>query len=488
MLINVASWIHTANNRFQNIHLMKNLLIASVLFLITSQILLAQSAILDVTSSDQGILIPSMTKDQRNLIAAPAINLIIFQIDSTPGLKYFDGLNWKTLSAGFIIEDSDEDTRVSVEKNSDDDIIRFDIEGIEVARLDSSTFHLEAPGKSLFIGTNAGAADEGFDKSYPTLGNRNTFLGYEAGMTTDTGFLNTAVGHFALKLHTLGSRNTAIGATALLLDEIGDDNTAVGYGSLLLNTSGDSNTAVGSIALAHNIIGKCNTAVGYRSGYWNTSGNYNTTLGYRASYNNSIGHSNVAIGTASLYHNDSCSNIVAVGDSALFNNGIGTTEIDQALFNTAVGSKTMYFNTIGNSNTALGYEAGYSNVSGDSNTYIGHHAGYNNQSGKQNVFIGNESGAGNLGSGNIFIGWAAGSQESGYNRLYIANSNTSNPLIYGEFQNNLMKVNGHVNITEFIQLDPRSSAPTTPTKGTIYYDMATDKLKVWTGTIWEDLN
>jgi hypothetical protein len=42
------------------------------------------------------------------------------------------------------------------------------------------------------------------------------------------------------------------------------------------------------------------------------------------------------------------SNLVAVGDSALFNNGIGGTSGNQtAAFNTAVGSKSLFSNTLG---------------------------------------------------------------------------------------------------------------------------------------------
>ena len=37
------------------------------------------------------------------------------------------------------------------------------------------------------------------------------------------------------------------------------------------------------------------------------------------------------------------------------------------------------------------------------------------------------------GSGNVMIGYAAGESETGSNRLYIANSNTATPLIFGEF-------------------------------------------------------
>jgi hypothetical protein len=54
--------------------------------------------------------------------------------------------------------------------------------------------------------------------------------------------------------------------------------------------------------------------------------------------------------------------------------------------------------------------------------------------GSRNVFIGFESGFKEIsGSGNIMIGYRAGYNETGSNKLYIANSETATPLIYGNF-------------------------------------------------------
>ncbi len=57
------------------------------------------SAILDVKSTSQGLLIPRMTETQRDGISSPATGLIIFQTDNTPDLYIYDGSNWK--AAGF---------------------------------------------------------------------------------------------------------------------------------------------------------------------------------------------------------------------------------------------------------------------------------------------------------------------------------------------------------------------------------------------------
>jgi hypothetical protein len=60
------------------------------------------SAMLDVSSTDKGILIPRMTEAQRTAIATPATGLLVYQNDGTEGFYYFDGSAWKRLDTGSI--------------------------------------------------------------------------------------------------------------------------------------------------------------------------------------------------------------------------------------------------------------------------------------------------------------------------------------------------------------------------------------------------
>src|ERR1700760_1151923 len=55
------------------------------------------SAILDLKSSIKGMLVPRMTQTQRNLIAVPAIGLLIYQTDNTPGFYYYNGAIWSAV-------------------------------------------------------------------------------------------------------------------------------------------------------------------------------------------------------------------------------------------------------------------------------------------------------------------------------------------------------------------------------------------------------
>lgn len=52
------------------------------------------ASVLDVESTNRGLLTPRMTQAQRDAIAGPATGLLIYQTDNTPGFRYFDGTDW----------------------------------------------------------------------------------------------------------------------------------------------------------------------------------------------------------------------------------------------------------------------------------------------------------------------------------------------------------------------------------------------------------
>src|ERR1700704_4248977 len=60
-------------------------------------------AILDIKSTDKGILLPRMTAGQRNAISQPAKGLLVFQTDGTPGFYYYDGNFWVSLTGGAFV-------------------------------------------------------------------------------------------------------------------------------------------------------------------------------------------------------------------------------------------------------------------------------------------------------------------------------------------------------------------------------------------------
>lgn len=88
---------------------MKTLLQIFLPLLLTMQICFAQgvginstgapadaSAVLDVSSTTKGFLLPRMTSAQRLAISSPAEGLLVYQTDGTVGLYYYNGSTWKT--------------------------------------------------------------------------------------------------------------------------------------------------------------------------------------------------------------------------------------------------------------------------------------------------------------------------------------------------------------------------------------------------------
>src|SRR5688572_27576991 len=55
----------------------------------------ANSSILDVSSTDKGVLVPRMSKVQKNAIVTPATGLLIFQdAPDSIGFHYYTGTKW----------------------------------------------------------------------------------------------------------------------------------------------------------------------------------------------------------------------------------------------------------------------------------------------------------------------------------------------------------------------------------------------------------
>jgi hypothetical protein len=186
------------------------------------------------------------------------------------------------------------------------------------------------------------------------------------------------------------TNSVAVGKNALKFNTTGTSNTATGESTLFSNTTGGQNAGFGANTLPNNTTGGGNTAIGNEALYKNISGNYNSATGHSALWNNTTGNFNSAFGFR-----------------ALFTNNTGS-------YNTVTGTNALLNNTIGSSNTAFGSGAGASLISGSNNVFLGSNSGNNSSFSNIN------------------------------NKLIIANSNTSSPLIYGDFFNKKLKFNAGV--------------------------------------------
>ena len=56
------------------------------------------SAILELQSTDKGVLVPRMLESQRLVITTPATGLLVYQTDGTSGFYFYDGAAWVSLN------------------------------------------------------------------------------------------------------------------------------------------------------------------------------------------------------------------------------------------------------------------------------------------------------------------------------------------------------------------------------------------------------
>ncbi len=117
------------------------------------------------------------------------------------------------------------------------------------------------------------------------------------------------------------------------------------------------------------------------------------------------------------------------------------------LGNSSFGYQAGHSLTTGSyANNFMGRDAGYSNTEGIQNTFMGDQAGFSNINGHGNTYIGAVAGYTSTGSFNVFLGYMAGRFETGSQKLYIANSDTFTPLIYGDFSSNILSTPGYLGI------------------------------------------
>lgn len=197
-----------------------------------------------------------------------------------------------------------------------------------------------------------------------------------------------------------------------------EDNVVVGKDALSTNTTGTYNTAFGGWVLTENTTGSFNSSFGSGALYSNTTGIYNNAFGVSTLQNNTTGSRNIGVGTS------------------------------------------LFWNTTGQENTGVGSNAGYGATTGSQNTYIGNQAGYNNGIGSYNTAIGSRamitSGTGIPASTldmnrNVFIGAGLTLADGVNNVLAIDNrgaTNTfySNALLYGNFADRFLRINGRFEI------------------------------------------
>ena len=252
----------------------------------------------------------------------------------------------------------------------------------------------------------------------------NSFLGYQAGLNTTTGYKNYFIGYKAGYSNTTGFSNTFIGDSAGFKNTVGIYNTFIGNWAGYNNLGGYKNLFIGHRTGYSNTSGICNVFLGPDAGGKNTTAWYNTFVGIGAGYKTTTGGYNSYYGINSGY--------------------AMTSGVNNAFY----GSNSGYWFDGGSGNTFIGSEAGRGgpdndppDPAGNSNTLIGSFTSTVLESGSYNTIVGASAGAAmRTGNYNVFLGYQAGASETGSNKLYIANSST-NPLIYGDLSTKQLGIN-----------------------------------------------
>ena len=321
---------------------MRSFLLASICIVITFAHINAQegvainnasanpdaSAMLDVTSTVKGILIPRMTLAQRNLISSPSNSLLIYQTNSAPGFYYYESTaaKWLALkSTGLenITENSKDGWRLvgatpAHYGNIGNYALDLSLSGVASTSNGATGNYSFASGRrteasgvaSVAMGYNTSAVSDysfasgyetqaGFDYAFASgyksiaSGSGSIAMGYEAEATTShataiglrakaTGFysfaggnLTTASGQASFSIGQGGSASGDYSSSlGLNTTASGRYSTSLGYNTQATN---DASTAMGHYSLASGVN---STAMGR---YTIASGYYSTAMGHMTS-------------------------------------------------------------------------------------------------------------------------------------------------------------------------------------------------------------
>lgn len=329
---------------------------------------------------------------------------------------------------------------------------------------------------NMFLGNYAGFSN--------SSGSYNIYIGRDSGYSNATGtsniFLGDQAGYFETGSNRLYVDNSST-TSPLIYGEFDNDivriNGTLEVGSQLEITGpGTGNIFVGDNAGNPAVSGSNNVVLGREAGTSLTSASGAVIIGYQAGANHSAptGGQNVYIGRFAGASGGTAHSNTYVGDS--------TGRYSSGSLNTFLGNQAGLNNTSGAGNTLIGANAGEANLTGQSNSILGYRAGgravnlernvllgvstldnatasttdlvalgyraaYTNTTADRSVLLGSESGyLATSSTDNVFIGYQSGYNETGSNKLYIENSNSATPLIYGEFDNNIVTINGNLNL------------------------------------------
>ena len=286
------------------------------------------SAMLDVKSTDKGMLVPRMSTAQRNAISSPATGLLVFD-ETTVGFWFYNGTTWEDLSAPSIFANTSGVTSNENGIYASDDFVfgspQLDDDGN--SNHDFRMFFDKSKGAFRVggvAGTNwdtdsLGSYSVAFGYGTKATGNASMAMGYS---TNAIGTASTAIGYFT---NAIGTASLAMGN---LTQATGDASTAFGYNT---KATGNYSAAMGFTTQA---TANASTAFGYGT---KATGNYSAAMGFSTQatgdYSTAMGNVTTArsgfettIGTYNTNYTpnnptswDAADRLFAIGNGTAFN-------------------------------------------------------------------------------------------------------------------------------------------------------------------------
>ncbi len=377
-----------------------------------------------------------------------------------------------------------------------------------------------------------------------TIPNEVYINGSNIGVATNyssSGSFNTATGQPSLSNITNGSGNSAYGDASLINNTTGSSNSAYGRWTLGGTTTGSNNSGIGYESLKTNTTGSNNSAFGAHADV--SSGNLTnaTAIGANAivSQSNSLvlgNDANVGIGTSSPTHS------LSIENSGNVDVGLKSSTGNAKIYlQSSSGNSTINFKESGSNVAEMGWDNGndrfyiYENGAtslaiknqkvgiGTSNPQktlhvygqVTNYPSAEPANGNDGVFIDiQNAGLGYQKVTGIRFKTKFGLFENAYynagiffrgnpsdinqrGTLYFSNRETVSLTSVGTADADMVITsNGNIgigtdspernlHINDVMRLEPRSSAPNSPSEGDIYFNGTTKKLMVYNGSTWK---
>ena len=257
----------------------------------------AESAILDLTSTTMGFLLPRMTGINAENIANKAEGLMIYSTNGNG--ETITNKGWWGWDGSTYIKLNNSGGVNSLTTNNNIGTATYTGGILNIPNYVKYGGNNTAGNYGLVIGETTTLASL-------TGANTNMVIGTNALNALISGDYNFALGGSAMSRMTTGTGNLAIGPAVLGYNLDGSNNLVLGYGSGKM-PHGSRNTilgtdAMGNAATTGSQILDENILIGYQAGRQMSLGNRNIIMGITAAYNNT-GNDNILIGKEVGYNN-----------------------------------------------------------------------------------------------------------------------------------------------------------------------------------------